>query len=254
VSAPRTEPALRRIFLIAAVAATLLACQAGGPGPASSPTGSPGAAAHPTREQQQAWKACGATATPPASALATPTDLPPVENQTQGAVTDADARTWAAGFAREQALEAWAQTALQPAVLQGGCLGDQAAAASIFGSEIAGIQRAQQVHGKVTVQLPRVLDLKLVPVPPSVQDQIKNMLQSPSLYALVVHGRGPSATRVVHPDGSQEPVGSEVKADQVYYAFFGGEYRAGAGGVGPLWYQKSAVDCLRDFLRPVCNI
>jgi hypothetical protein len=193
---------------------------------------------------------------PPPRAFATPSSVPPVLNLTGGAVSTADGHAWAAAFLREQQLESWAQTALQAGVLQSGCLGDRQAGQQLFGAEVAAVQQAQQVHGTLTVRPPRVLDIKLVRVPPDVQARVAGLLQAKSGYALIVHGQGPTATRIVYPDGHQvtPPDIPDTPADQAYYAFFGGEYRKPGDGIGPIWFQESAINCQRDFLRAVCGV
>lgn len=239
--------------LVALVTLLLAACQGASPGQASS-TARPSAAPTLSAQEQAAWQACGATAMPPASAFAMPAATPPVQNLTNAGIKDADARAWAAGFIREGQLESWAQTALQPGVLQSGCLGDVAASQQLFGAEVAAVQKAQQAQARVTVQLPRVLDIKVVVVPTDVQARVQGLLEAKSDYALVVHGQGPSATRIIYTDGRQEPVGDDIPGNQAYYAFFGGEYRKPGQGIGPIWFQKSVFNCQRDFLRAVCGI
>jgi hypothetical protein len=255
---PRPSPSLAALAaLLAALAALLLAaCQ--GPGSGGGPTGAatprPSATPTLTQQQQQAWRTCGAATLPPPSVFGPPASVPPVQNLTNGAVSTADGQAWAAAFVREQRIETWAQTALQANLLQGGCLGDPQAGGQLFGAEVTAVQKARQAGGRLTVQAPRLLDFRLIRVPDDVQQRIAGLLEAKSDYALVVHGQGPSATRVVHPDGRQEPVGDDIPANQVYYALFGGEYRKPGDGVGPIWYQKSAFNCQRDFLRAACGV
>lgn len=235
---------------VAALGWTLAAC--GGPGPAPTPTHS---APPPTLSAQEvaAWQACGATSTPPASATALPAALPPVVNQTSGAVSDADAGRWVAGFMREQTIEAWAQTALQDRLLSGPCLGDPVANPTLFGDEIQKVQGAVKAKAAVQVKLAKVLDVRVVAVPSQIQDQVARRLYAKSAYALVVHGQGPAYNKVVYPDG-HEDVWAQLKSDQVFYGFYGGEYQSGSGKTGPLWYQKSVLNCQSDFLRSLCGV
>jgi hypothetical protein len=60
----------------------------------------------------------------------------------------------------------------------------------------------------------------------------------------------------VYPDGHQETPADipDTPATQAYYAFFGGQYRKPSDGIGPIWFQQSAFDCQRDFLRSVCGV
>ena len=215
--------------------------QAGAPPPA------------PSQRQQQAWRSCGATATPPPSVLAVPGGLPSLTNATAGAVGDSTARAWEAGLLREQAIEMWAQTAMQSGLLQGGCLGDQGARDALFGDEIRMIQQATRNGAHILLKPPRILDVRLVTVPQQVQDRVRGLAFAKSQYALIVHGQGPAQTTIVYPGGKQENAVAPLPANQAYYTFFGGEYRAGADGVGPLWYQDSFLGCQWDFMRSICG-
>jgi hypothetical protein len=236
----------RQLLAMVALGWALLSCGGGG-GRSTGPAPKLGAA------QVAAWKACGATGSPPVGVAAEPASLPPTANQAAAAVSDADGRRWVAGFLREQAIEAWAQTALQDGLLSGPCLGDAAVNPALFGDEVQKVQLAQQSKARVEVRLPKILDLRVVAVPAQAQEQIANQQYARSAYALVVHGQGPAYNRLVYPDGRQD-VWAEVKADQAFYGFYGGEYQAGARrGVGPLWYQKSVLNCLTGFLREVCG-
>ena len=185
--------------------------------------------------------------------LVVPSSLPAVDNRTGGVTSDADARRWVAGFLREQAIEAWAQTGLQDALLSGPCLGDPAANAALFGDEIQKVQTARERKARVEVELPRILDIRVVAVPPQVQGQVANRQNAPSPFALVIHGQGPAYNRITYPDGTRDQWAG-LGADQVFYGFYGGAYQAGARGLGPLWYQRSVLDCLNDFLRAVCGV
>jgi hypothetical protein len=206
-----------------------------------------------TTAQKDAWLNCGATGPPPMAVLQQPTVLPSITNTTNGAVSDADAQKWVASFVREQVIETWAQTALQDRLLEGGCLGDPAVG-TLFYNEITMVQKAQQNQGKVVSELPQLMDIRLVVVPSATQTKIVNQAGAKSAYALVVHGRGPAQTRIDYPNGKQPEIVSEVKTDEAYYSFYGGEYRANGKGLGPLWYQKSAFDCQQDFLRQICGL
>jgi hypothetical protein len=242
-------PAHATRLLTVALALTLMACQGGQPAP--SPKPSPRATV--SVREKQAWLSCGATAAPPEGILGQAANLPQVTNSTSGAVSDADARTWAGAFLREQVIETWAQTSLQARLLQGGCLGDPIATGQLFGEEISMVSRASQAHARVTSSLPRIEDVRLVAVPAGVQAQIATQAGAKSAYALIVHGRGPAQTAIIYPDGRQEVV-SQVQPNEAYYAFYGGQYRPGGQGIGPLWYQKAVFNCQQPFLRSLCGI
>jgi hypothetical protein len=243
----------RQLIAVVALGWLLTGCGAGVIPGSTAASPSPTSAPTLSAEQAAAWRACGATSPPPAQALAEPTSLPAVANQTAGAVSDADARRWAAGFLREQAIEAWGQTALQDRLLSGPCLGDPIANATLFGDEIQKVQNAREKKATIDVKLARVLDVRVVAVPAQVQDQVARRLYAKSGYALVVHGRGPAYNKVVYPDGHQD-VWAELKPDEVFYGFYGGEYRTDATRGGPLWYQKSVLNCQNDFLRAICGV
>jgi hypothetical protein len=247
--APARAHRVSRLITIA-LALTVMACQGGGqPSPSPKPSPTPTV----SFQEKQAWRNCGATTFPPAGVAGQPTSLPQVANSTGGVVSEAEARTWTGAFMREQVIETWAQTGLQEGLLQRGCLGDPTAVAQLFGEEISMIRRARQAHARVTSSLPRIEDVRLVPVPADVQARVAAQAGARSPYALIVHGRGPAQTGITYPDGRQEVV-SQVKADEAYYAFYGGEYRAGSQGIGPLWYQKAVFNCQQPFLRSLCGI
>lgn len=247
--APARVRTVRRLITIA-LALTVMACQGGGqPSPSPRPSPTPTVSG----QEKRAWRNCGATTVPPATVAGRPSSLPPVTDSTSGAVSQADARAWTGAFMREQVIETWAQTSLQEGLLQRGCLGDPTAIAQLFGEEISMVRRARQGHARVTSSLPRIEDVRLVSVPADVQARIAAQAGAKSAYALIVHGRGPAQTGITYPDGRQEVV-SQVKPDEAYYAFYGGEYRPGSQGIGPLWYQKAVFNCQQPFLRSLCGI
>lgn len=229
-------------------------------GQSGTATQSPGAAhsatptvAATTTGDLAAWQRKGATEVPPASVAAVSLGGVQVVNQTNGAVSDADAQRWALAYVRANAYEFWAWNHMQDQFLQNGSLSP--VALRVFSYDISTIRDARAAGSTVTVTRLVLRRLVLRPVPDSARAAIQAQVFVYTPYAFFLDQVGPSELDWVAASGTKtvkarrdpgaaapELVGGQVTSDPL---------------MGDIWSATSDFDCtspnVRQSFGALCN-
>ena len=145
----------------------------------------------PTSAPLSAWQRLGATEVPPASLKRVSLGSIQVVNQAAGAVSDADARTWAEAYLREYGYLSWAVSRGQEAFLLQSGLSN--APRAIFQPNLGEIAQARQAGSRVEWQSYTVRRLVVRAVPQSLQALFQSHQFAWKPYAIFVDQVGPSA-------------------------------------------------------------
>jgi hypothetical protein len=227
----------------AAAAATMVlaSCGVGSAAPPKShqATQRPSAASTASQAGLAAWQAKGASEAPPA-ALADPSmNGVQVVNQTNGAVSDADAARWAKALVRGTGYEWWAINHMQDQFLTRSGLGNPAP--QVFKWDLGNVTGARQAG--MTAQGQRLVLRRLVlrPVPQALQATFSSYLFLWTPYAFFLDEIGPgdlswvdaqgNKTNKWHVEGgvgSPELVGGQLTTDPL---------------MGDIWVQSSDWSC-----------
>jgi hypothetical protein len=176
-----------------------------------------------------------------------------VVNQAGGAVSDADARTWAAALLRGINFEFWAVSRLQDGFLRQSGL--SSAPIVVFSTDLADIDAARNAHEHVQYTRKVIRRMVLRAVPDALKSTFTAQLANWEPYAFYLDAIGPStkivtdasgrqATRTVFPPGAPafELVGGALAHDPL---------------MGDVFAFGSDWDCLdpanRLHLAPLCN-
>lgn len=226
------------------VVAMALACGGGQSGAVKSPTvRSPAVTAAPL----SAWQKKGASTTPPASVINTSLDGIQLANQTAGAVTDQDARSWAGALVRTLAYDYWALNNLQDQFLQ--LSGLSSDPPTIFAEELTRIAQARANSARIQATRPTIRRMTLRPVAQSLQTTISAYRMSWSATAFYVDQIGPSDLAFVGADGGRNSVSADhVAAGQAVPLLVGGELLRDPV-LGPVWSIRFDADCTSPSAR-----
>jgi hypothetical protein len=192
-----------------------------------------------------AWRRKGATEVPPSSLRATDLGTIQVVNDTAGAVSDADARRWAAAYVRANAYEFWAWNHQQDGFLAGAGLSH--VPTQVFGYDIATIQEARKAGVQLTVTRLQLRRLVLRPVPDALRSRFTTQLFLWTQYAFFLDQIGPSDLTWTDKQGAQtvkahrqagvgapELVGGQIATDDL---------------MGEVWVVDSDWDCTAPNVR-----
>jgi hypothetical protein len=211
------------------------------------------AAATPSPAPLSEWQKRGATEVPPVDLQKVSLEGIQVVNQTQGAVTDADAAAWAAALLRAINFEFWAVSRLQDRfLLQSGL---STAPVVVFQPDLTDIGTARAASSRVEYTRKVFRRMLLRPVPDALRQTFASQLAAWKPYAFYLDAVGPATKRVTDATGKQttktlfqpgepafELVGGELVHDRM---------------LGDVFAFASDWDCMapsdRQKLAPLCN-
>jgi len=200
-----------------------------------------------------AWERKGASEAPPPSLRQVSLGSIQVVNQTDGAVTDADARRWALAYLRANAYELWAWDHMQDGFLLRSGL--SRSPIKVFAYDLDTIQRARSAGATVQVTRLRLRRLVLRPLPSSLRQPFTDHLFVWTPYAFYLDQVGPSKVAWVDGQG-HETVAASLPAGAGSPELVGGELAIDPL-MGEIWVADSDWDCTapgaRQLLGPLCN-
>ena len=248
-------PPRRWLTSVGSITLAVVIAAACGGGPKAQPSGRQSAAAAPapTSAPLAAWQRLGATEVPPASLKRVTLGGIQVVNQAPGAVSDADARTWAEGYLREYGYLSWAVSRGQDAFLLHSGL--SSAPLAIFQPNLGEIAQARQAGDRVEWQSATIRRLVVRAVPESLQALFQGRQFAWKPYAIFIDQVGPSTDIWVDPQG-HKTVRFQSPAGSAAYELVGGELNRDLL-MGDVWAPASDWSCddvhNHQNLGPLCN-
>jgi hypothetical protein len=248
---PRTGLAAAAVAVLAAV---LLGCGGGASSGASQHTAAtPAPSAVPSQASLADWQAKGATEAPPASLLNPSLNGIQVMNETNGGVSDTDARRWAQALLRGTGYEWWAINHMQDQFLIRSGLGNPPQ--QVFQWDLGNVTGARQAGMKVQGQRLVLRRLVLRSIPQSLQGVFASNLLAWTPYAFFLDEIGPGDLFWVDAQGNKTSkwhVGSGVGSPELV----GGQL-AKDPVMGDVWVQASDWACAtpdsRRTFGALCN-
>jgi hypothetical protein len=242
-----------RVAVAGCLGALVVACGGSQPGPQHSAAAqTPSASASPAGSLAD-WQKLGATEVPPASLRQVSLGATQVVNQTDGAVSDADARNFAEAFLRTYAYLQWAVMQAQDQFLVDGSL--SAAPLSVFRPNLSDILAGRKASGHVEYSPQTFRRLVVRQVPQSLQKLYANVQFVWTQYAIYLDAVGPATTTVVDAAGTRT-VRASVAAGAPEFELVGGQL-ARTPLMGDVWMLDADFDCLapatRQGVAPLCN-
>jgi hypothetical protein len=216
--------------------------------------GAPGPSPSPTSASLPGWQKLGATEVPPMSLQRVSLGSIAVVNQTGGAVSDGDARTWAQAYMREFGYLEWAVNRWQAAFLLGSGL---SSAPAVFQSNLNDIAEARQAGERVGYQQEAIrrLVLRAVPQSQGLQAVFNGQHFTWKPYAMFVDALGPVGSIWTDAQGHRT-VKNQIPAGGAAYELVGGELSHDPL-MGDVWVVGSDWDCTDArtvrALAPLCN-
>jgi hypothetical protein len=208
-------------------------------------SGSPAVAATASPGDPAAWQRAGATEVPPASVRDVALGAVQVVDDTNGAVSDADARRWAVAYLRANAYEFWAWNHLQDSFLLHAGLSQ--VPTRVFAYDITTIGEARKAGVQLQVTRLALRRLVLRPVPDALRQEFTKQIFAWTPYAFYLDQVGPSelswidaqGTRTVRARkdpgvGAPELVGGQLATDPL---------------MGEVWVADSDWDCTSPNVR-----
>jgi hypothetical protein len=199
------------------------------------------------------WRKLGATEVPPASLRQVSLGAAQVVNQTQGAVSDADARAWADAFMRTFAYLRWAVARGQDQFLFHSGL--SSAPLKVFQPNVNDIAAARSAGDRVEYTLQVFRRLVVRAVAPSLQARIEGAGYVWKPYAIYLDAVGPVETDWIDAQGNrtvkfQAPPGAPL------FELLGGDLIRDPL-MGDVWDFSFDFDCTaassQQVLAPLCN-
>jgi len=250
-------PRGRRIWIVAAAIAAVVACgTAAEPEPQSSaprPTSTPIKATAPAPAPLSEWQKRGATEVPPADLQAISLEGIQVVNQTNGAVSDDDARAWAGAVLRAINFEQWAVSRNQDQFLLRSGL--SSAPRTVFQPDLVDIDAARKASSRIEYTHKVFRRMVLRPVPDAMKTTFTQQLAVWKPYAFYLDAIGPATKRVTDAGGRQTTQ-TVLQAGQAGHELVGGEL-VHDPLMGDIFAFASDWDCVapagRQKLAPLCN-
>lgn len=244
-----------RHALVVGVVLLLAGCMGGQPSPSASH--GPSAAPRPSMDPQAraaAFRQKGATEVPPESVGQVSLQGIQVLDQTNGAVSEADARRWAEAYLRDNAYEFWAWNHLQDQfLLQGGL---SPVPRGVFSGDLSTIAAARAAGMRIEVTRLQIRRIVVRPIP----DSLKNLYFSYGYvwtpYTLFLDQVGPSDLNWLDAQGRRVANKAHVGAGVARPEMVGGQFVTDPL-MGDLWTQDSDWDCAdpasRQRFGALCN-
>jgi hypothetical protein len=208
----------------------------------------------PAQAPLSAWQQLGATEVPPVSLTAAVSPgQAQVVNETEGAISDGDARAWVGAFRRTFGYLLWAVSRGQDQFLYRSGL--SSAPIAVFQPNVDDITEARKAGQRVeyTVQVFRRYVVR--PVPQSLQPRIQQVGFAWKPYAIYLDAIGPVETDWVDAGGNRT-VRSRIQAGVAVFELIGGELRH-EPPMGDVWVMSFDFDCTkpssRQVLGPLCS-
>jgi hypothetical protein len=248
----RLCPSWRRLGIACALLAAGAAC---GPGLASTPqtprpTATPATA---TPAPLSDWQNRGATEVPPPDVRQVSMDGIAVANQAGGAVSDADARTWAAALLRGINYEFWAVSRLQDGFLRQSGL--SSAPTVVFSPDLSDIYAARNAHAHIQYTRKVIRRMVLRAVPDTLKATFTAQLAIWEPYAFYLDAIGP-ATKVVTDASGKQTTQTLFPPGAPAFELVGGTL-VHDPLMGDVFAFGSDWDCMdpsnRLHLAPLCN-
>jgi hypothetical protein len=192
-----------------------------------------------------AWQQKGATAAPPASVGNVSLGSIQVANQTDGAVSDADATRWALAYLRANAYEFWAWNHLQDGFLRGAQLSP--VPERVFAYDLSTIRDARTAGVQLDVTRLVLRRLVLRPVPASLRPAVLAQVLVYAPYAFYLDQIGPSELDWVSAQGARTPK-ARREAGVGAPELIGGQLAADPL-MGDIWVVDSDFDCTSPNVR-----
>jgi hypothetical protein len=231
----------------------VLAAACGGSSPTPQAHGHPSTASPPTTAPLAAWQRLGATEAPPASLRQVSLGATQVVDQTQGAVSDADARVWAEALLRTFAYLRWAVAEGQDQFLFHSGL--SSAPLTVFRPNVNDIVAARRGGDRVEYTLQVFRRLVVRAVAQGLQASIQQAGYVWKPYAIYLDAVGPVETDWIDAQGSRT-VKSRVQPGAPLFELLGGELSHDPL-MGDVWVFSFDFDCTaassRQTLAPLCN-
>jgi hypothetical protein len=200
-----------------------------------------------------AWQQLGATEVPPTSIQQVTLNGVPVVNQTNGAVSDGDARAWAEALLRTVGYVRWAVGRGQGQFLLRSGL--SSAPVAVFQPNVNDITQARAAGSRVEYTLQTFRRFVVRPLPQSLQPSIQRDQEVWKPYAIYLDAVGPVETDWVDAQG-RRIVKAHVAAGVPVYELIGGEL-SHHQVMGDVWVMASDFDCTatstRQTLGQVCD-
>lgn len=247
----------RRLVLLACAVALAAGVACGTPSPVAQtqqtrPTANVTATAPPVAPLT-AWQGRGATEVPPSDLQQVSMEGIQVVNQAGAAVSDADARSWAAALLRGINYEFWAVERQQDGFLRQSGL--SSAPTAVFSPDLKDIDSARKAKQRVKYTRKVIRRMVLRAVPTGLQTTFTQQLATWKPYAFYLDAIGP-ATKVVTDAGGKETTQTVVAAGAPAYELVGGEL-VHDQLMGDVFAFGSDWNCMdsanRLHLAPLCN-
>ncbi len=199
------------------------------------------------------WQRLGATEVPPPSLQRVSLGRIRVVNDTAGAVSDGDARAWAAAFLRTFGYLNWAVGRGQDQFLVRAGL--SSIPSVVFRPNIADIVGARRAGDRVEYRPQTFHRLVVRAVPQSLQPAIQSAQYAWKPYAIFLDATGPAETDWIDAGGNRT-VKSRIADGTPVLELVGGEI-GHSPLIGDVWVLASDFDCTapssRQKLAPLCN-
>jgi hypothetical protein len=234
--------------------AVLAAVACGGTAQPGANHATPAAASSASAEGSPAdWQRLGATEVPPGSVPRVSLGAIQVVNQTNGAVSDADAKLWATALLRTISYDFWAVNRQQTNFLNQSGL--STAPEAVFGPDYTVITQARAAHAQATYQGKTFRRLVLRPVPSAQQKLYQSQRFQWTPYAIFIDAVGPGSIAWTDSQGKhtvQQTIAPGADAAELA----GGQFKHDPV-MGDIWVVGSDWDCTsavtRQGLAPLCN-
>jgi hypothetical protein len=178
-----------------------------------------------------------------------------IRNETNGAVSDADARASGDAYVRAHQLYTWAvrQAAGDAFLLSGAIVEPETGRTNIFRAEANIYADARAAGGRAHIEPLTTTQIRLVPVPQGFQDVARRDGLQPSPFAWVDNQAGPAHAWIETPGGVSRDV-LRIAAGQPHPILVFGQVRNDAE-LGSIWYLGGEFGCLADpRVRVVCGV
>jgi hypothetical protein len=178
-----------------------------------------------------------------------------IKNGTRGTVDDEIVRMDGQAYLRAHALYMWAVgRAEASAILTSGVLAPpDIAQTNAFRGEVEAFTRARASGSGVSFQALKTTAIRLVPVPPNLQEAARRQGLEPSPYAWVDNQAGPAKVVVQGKDGSRRTTLS-IPPGEPHPVLVFGELKDDPD-LGFIWFQGGIYGCLTTpELRATCQL
>jgi hypothetical protein len=209
--------------------------------------------APPTAAPLSEWQRLGATEVPPAALQRVSLGPIQVIDQAGGAVSDADARAWAAALLRTLGYIGWAVSQGQDGFLLHAGL---SSVPTVLQPNLTDIAQARQAGARAEYERETIRRLLVRTVAQGLQGVFQSLQYAWTPYAIFLDALGPVGTTWVDAQGHRTLHSQPVSPNAAASELVGGEIRHDPL-MGDVWVLASDWDCTssstRQALAPECN-